>query len=368
MKRIFLLLITISTFFGCTDDGSGGGPTYDRTDLLINWSDNIIIPAYQSFNTEVDAIKTATTAFTTSPSEANLTTLRTAWETAYKSWQHVSMFEIGKAEELDYRQYMNTYPVNTTEVDDNISSGTYNLALPSLFDAQGFPALDYLLYGLASTDADILAFYTTNAKATNYKTYLSDLVNRMDDLSGQVLSDWQTTYRDIFVANTGSSSTASLDRLANDYILYYESVLRNGKIDIPAGLRSGNTPLPDKVEAFYKKDISRDLLVEALTASKNFYEGKHFGSTTTGESFKSYLVYLNTISDNENLAAEISTRFDDAILKAGTLDNSFVDQIADNNTLMLETRDKIQRVVSMIKTDMFSAMDISVDFIDADGD
>jgi hypothetical protein len=43
-----------------------------------------------------------------------------------------------------------------------------NLAL-SQFDKQGFPALDYLINGLSTTDALIVA-HTTNGNAAKYKS------------------------------------------------------------------------------------------------------------------------------------------------------------------------------------------------------
>ncbi|MGB0521740.1 MAG: imelysin family protein [Flammeovirgaceae bacterium] len=367
MKRVIPFLILMMGIFGCSDDGATDGPVYDRSAMLTNWADNIIIPAYTAFSTELTALKTAGTTFTTTPTEGNLATLRTEWKDAYIAWQAVSMFEIGKAEELLYRNNMNIYPVNTTEVEDNIASGTYNLELPSLYDAQGFPALDYLINGLAATDADIVGFYTTNGNAENYKTYLTDVITRMEDLTDQVLTDWTSGYRDTFVSNSGSSATASTDKYVNDYIFYYEKALRAGKVGIPAGNFSGST-LPENVEAFYKKDISKELLLAAIDASKNFFEGKHFNSNTTGESLKSYLEFLNTNVDGASLSSQISDQFDTARAKAATLNDNFVEQINSNNTLMLETFDELQKNVVFLKTDMLSAMSINVDFVDADGD
>ena len=369
MKRIFCVLFLLTLLIGCGDDGPNGpnSSDFDRTELLENWADNLIIPAYESFSTEMDELESATSTFTTTPSESNLTTLRTAWYDAYLAWQSVSMFEIGKAEALNFRNYMNIYPVSTTEVDDAISSGTYDLTLPSMFDAQGFPAIDYLINGLASTDADIVAFYSTNGNAANYKAFLSDVVTRMDNLTDQVLTDWQTNYRDEFVANSGSSSTSSVDRLVNDFLFYYEKSLRAGKVGIPAGVFSSSS-LPDKVEAFYKEDISRDLLLAALDATKDFYEGNHFGKSTSGESLNSYLAFLQTIVDGDDLHTAISNQFDAARAKIVALDQNFVTQINTENTKMLEAYDELQKNVVFMKVDMLQALDINVDYVDADGD
>lgn len=367
MKRIIPLLLLLSTTFGCKDEGPGDEQVYDRTDLLTNWADNLIIPAHEDFFTKITALKTATTTFTDTPSEGSLSTVRSAWKSAYIAWQNISMFEIGKAEALNFRNFMNIYPVNTTEVDQNISSGTYDLTLPSLFDAQGFPALDYLLNGLASTDAEIVAFYTTDANAANYKAYLTDVTNRMNDLSDQVLTDWKSGYRDTFVANTASSANGAVDKLVNDFLFYYEKSLRAGKVGIPAGNFS-SSPLPENVEAFYKKDISRELLLNAITASERFFYGKHFNSNTFGESLASYLDFLDAKLGDEKLSDRIGNQLAAAKTKTAELNDNFVAQISSNNTLMLETFDELQKAVVLLKVDMLSALSINVDFVDADGD
>jgi hypothetical protein len=54
-------------------------------------------------------------------------------------------------------------------IEANISTSAYNLTLLSQFDKQGFPALDYLINGLSTTDAGIVNYYSINSNATNYK-------------------------------------------------------------------------------------------------------------------------------------------------------------------------------------------------------
>ena len=58
------------------------------------------------------------------------------------------MFEIGRAEELALRKHTNIYPTNREEILSNIMSETYNLTLPSTFDQQGFPAIEFLIYAV----------------------------------------------------------------------------------------------------------------------------------------------------------------------------------------------------------------------------
>ncbi|MFD2561635.1 imelysin family protein [Aquimarina rubra] len=370
MKRFwFLMIVLVLVLAACSssDDGAGTTDNFDRKAMLENIADNIIIPAYQSFSADMAALKTATSNFVNTTDEANLVSLRQAWSTAYVSWQSVSMFEIGKAQDLLYRDFLNVYPVDVTNIEANISSGNYDLASVSLQDEQGFGALDYLLNGLSDSDATIVSFYTDATGGDNYENYLTNVVDRMNDLTSEVVSDWTGGYRDTFVNNSGSSATSSLDKLVNDFIFHYEKHLRAGKIGIPAGVFSGS-PLDDRVEARYKGDLSKTLFNANLDALQDFFNGKHFGSNTNGQSLKTYLDFLNTIKDEEDLSVLINNQFNIARTTASNLNDDFSVQVRTNNNLMLNTYDELQKNVVFLKVDMLQAISVNVDFVDADGD
>ncbi len=366
---IFLALVA-ATITACSSDSDGPEETddaFDRGAMLANWADNIIVPAYTSFNSKVVEMEAATSSFTATPTVENLQALRAVWKEAYVSFQNVSMFEIGKAEEVRFRNRLNVYPTNVSQIEDFIATGNYDFALPSTIDKQGFPALDYMLNGLAETDAEIVVFYTSNPNAEGYKNYLTTLSQTIKSLSNEVLTSWTSGYRDAFVANTSSSASGAVDKLTNDYIFYFEKALRAGKVGIPAGVFSNGT-LPQNVEAFYKKDISKELLLEAINASVNFFNGKSFNGNSNGASFKTYLDYLNTIKNGENLSALINNQFTVAKNKANELNANFVEQIETDNSKMLATYDELQRIVVLLKVDMIQALDVTIDYVDADGD
>ena len=182
------------------------------------------------------------------------------------------------------------------------------------------------------------------------------------------MDGWKNGYRDVFVSNDGASATASVDRYVNDYIFYYEKFLRAGKMGIPLGVFSGST-LPKNLEAYYKSDVSKELFLEGLSAIQDFFNGKHFGSTASGESLASYLDKLNSLKNGVDLNSAINTQFNTAREQVSGL-SSFRAEIENNNppTAMLTAYDEVQRAVPLLKVDMVSAMSISVDFVDADGD
>jgi predicted lipoprotein len=364
LKRFLGILVVAFTVYSCSSSEEAPSPSdsFDRGSMLIHVADNIIIPAHQDFMTKISALKTTGEVFTTTPNQVNLEALRTSWFTAYKNWQHIEMFNIGKAEELQYRFFMNVYPLTTSDVESNISDGSYNLESASNHDAQGFPALDYLLHGLGSSDAEILEKYTTATNHENYKKYITDVLNQMYSKTEAVVSDW-ATYRDEFVSSTSNTATSAMNKLVNDYIFYYEKGLRANKMGIPAGIFSDNQ-LPEKVEAFYKKDISKELALESIKSVIDFFNGKNYSSGATGSSFSDYLSSL----DRNDLTQTILNQFNIAKNQINTLDNNFYLQVNTDNSKMTEAYDELQKAVILLKTDMLQALSINIDYVDGDGD
>src|SRR6187402_90045 len=195
-KLIYLALIAISTIVvvqSCkkSDNGDGGtGPantSFDRKSMLTNIATNIIVPAYTSYQAATVSLDAAITTFNTTPNATNLTAVQTAFQTAYKQWQSASEFEFGPAETAQLRVNTNTYPADVTQINSNVSSGTYNPVLLANLAAKGLPALDYLLFSGADNTA-ILAQYTTDASAAKRKTYLAALSTELKNNATTVLN------------------------------------------------------------------------------------------------------------------------------------------------------------------------------------
>ena len=371
MKKTLLILSFVAVFVACSsNDGENNtdGNNYDRTALLTNWADNIIIPSYVNYQAKVQILLSNTNTFVATPTEANLQILRTSWLEAYKAYQYISMYNLGKAEEINLNMASNTYPSNAIGIESNISSGTYNLALLSQLDKQGFPALDYLINGLSTNDASIVGFYTTNTNATNYKQYLTAVVSKLKTNVDTVVTDWNSGFRNSYVANNGTSVSSSVNKTTNLFVKNFEKDIRTGKIGIPAGVFSSGVKYPEKVEGYYKNDISKELLNVSIKATQDFFNGKHFNSATTGEGLKTYLDFLNAIRNGQKLSDIINNQFATIYTVNYTLNNSFSQQVNTDNSKMIAAYDALQQNVIYIKLDMMQALNITIDYVDGDGD
>jgi hypothetical protein len=223
-----------------------------------------------------------------------------------------------------------------------------------------------MLYGIAADDTELLNFYNA-AEATAYFDYLLTLTARISSLAETVLADWTGGYRETFINNSGNNATASTDKVVNDYIFYYERFLRAGKVGIPAGVFSGS-PLANLVEAPYRNDLSRELLLEALDATQDFFNGIAYAGNTKGVSLSDYLDDLEVKNDGQLLSTVINEQFDAARTQILSLNVSLSAQVINDNIAMLQAYDALQMNVIRFKVDMLQALNISVDYVDADGD
>ena len=365
IKNSFLILLFSICIASCMTDADDQctSDDFDRGAMLNNWAENIIIPAYENYTNKLEDLKSDVVAFSDTPNQTNLEKARASWLGAYIAWQKVALFQIGKAEVLRLRDYTNTYPLDAVGVENNIASDFYDLSLSTEMDKQGFPAMDYLLNGVKDSDFEILNVYEN----TSYKNYLRAVVARLEVLASSVLQDWETSYKSIFVANDCSSATASVDKLTNDFIFNFEKHIRVAKIGKPIGFFT-NTPVPEAVEAFYKKDVSKELFVVAIQASRDFFSGKHFNSDTEGISLKSYLTDLNIEAGGRSLSEVILEKMDKALSTANGLENNFYNQIIADRDAFVVMRNELHSVVGVLKTNMIAALKIKADFNDTDGD
>jgi len=200
-KLRFLVLFVTMSLMSCGGGNNEPSPAdngKDRQVILTHWVDNIVLPSYNNFKVKFDVMKTKADVFKQSPTLSALSEFRTAWVDAYLEWQKVELFEFGPADQTTLRNFYNIYPTDVAGIGENINNPSVNLDLPASYARQGFPALDYLINGVASTDDQIISFYTNATEGTKRITYLARLVDRMNTLITNVISGW-TSYRETFI-------------------------------------------------------------------------------------------------------------------------------------------------------------------------
>lgn len=372
-KTIFgILTIFLCSLSACkTDDNNACATDFDQLSLLSNIGNNIILPSYQKLATETNDLEIAATDFVDNPSIGNLILLRNIFQTTWTTWQTASIFEFGPAETEELRSYMNNFPVFVTRLNDAISSGNYDLKTETYSYTRGFPTLDYLLYGIANSDNDIVDLYSTASDANNRKQYLKDVVALIKQKANSVYDAWKTdgaNYLNTFTATEGVANGKPLSDLVNQLNQSYE-LFKNNKIGTPISAKTGYVPiLPDNVEAVYSRQ-SLDLALAAAQANKAVFLGLANG--TDGVGLDDYLMATNATKGSEPLHTVIINQYDKTINALMDIQpSSLYDAI--NNTIndVKVAYAAAQNQVVNLKTDMPSALCISITYIDNvdDGD
>jgi predicted lipoprotein len=371
-----LLLFCVSAFMsGCGGDdreASTEDNAKDRQEILAHWADNIIKPGYANFKSKLDAMSIKAEIFTAGPTTETLTGFRQSWKETYIEWQKVELFEFGPADKYTMRNFFNIYPTDIAGISASINDPAISLDVPSSYARQGFPALDYLLNGTGNTEAEVLAYFTHATEGTKRLAYVTKLVSRMNTILTNVVTEWNGSYRDTFIAKTGLDIGSSMGLVVNAYVLNYERYIRSGKFGIPAGalVAGGGTVQPEKVEAYYQSDISLSLAQTANQASRDFFNGKNPLTGEEGPSFKTYLNALEAkdASTGTLLSSLIDSQFALAQTEMGQLSEDFALEAQSNTQGMLDVFNAMQGVVRMLKVDMTSAMSITITYTDNDGD
>lgn len=385
--RIGLFVACLCTMFlvSCGDDDSQDKTTsvQDQQEntqaneaylklLLQQWSTASAIPAFEDLVTQLTLLDNTTATFCESPTQEGLEDLQQLLWQAQQIWQVASVYNIEQVNTSvvgDLRYYTNVYPVDISDINSAISTLSYDLDTANYHDAQGFNALDYIFYGIGATRQETLALFTTDSLASNYKTYLKALTKQLLYKSNLVLTQWKA-YQDTFINANDTTATGSLAIFINRYILNLEQNIRNYKVRIPAGVFSstGET-YPDKVENFYKKDGSRDLLKKALTEVKNIFNGIYYKNPEDQDAFKSVSLkgYLQQLG-KEDLVQNIEQQFDNINEKVAVLDKDLATQINTDHLKLLAAHDEIQKLVVRFKVDMAQALNVIISYQDSDGD
>jgi predicted lipoprotein len=343
------------------DDQSGrtNAGSFDRVALLERYRSDLIAPAYDRLAEHTDALQRATDRLATDPTPERLADARTALRQARLAWQDASLFDFGPAEGVALRSGLNTYPADTTRIRANIASGSY--ALGSIADraAGGFPALDVLLH--SGSDADVLAALQSDP---DRRAYLRDNAAFVASAVRAVAEAWRGDYGDTFsdASNAGVDVGSSLGMLVNAYVRYYERVTRDGKIGIPAGVRSAGVARPGLVEAPYA-GYSAQLAAANLRAAQRLFGGTALDGDE-GVGLNDYLAALGA----SDLAGEIERAFAEAIAAVEALPDPLDKTIADDPAPAVAAFREMQDVVVLLKADMTSVLGITVTFQDNDGD
>lgn len=350
-------------------DLPGKEEPFDLSGMLSHLGENVILPDLDRFQQQTGSLEEATEAFANEPSLARLEHLKQAWFEAYLAYQRVSLYAFGPAMDQGFsmRDRLNVFPTNFENIENNIGSHDMDANFKSLV---GFPAMEYLLYGLPNeAPQQVLARFVNNPDERDRLEYLLALARDIDQKAKQIHQGWIASggnYLQAFVASDGTGEGSSLGLLVNEFNFDYE-LLKNFKFKIPLGKFDGGVVQPQKAEGYFAGN-SIALATAQLEALQAFYLGKT-ASGTDGPGFDDFLVHLNAGADQDGLLAEaIRRHFEEALQQLATLNDPLSEELATNKEAVDEVHTRLQMMVPLIKREMTSALGVKITYQDNDGD
>lgn len=374
MKRSFVLgfLASLALTAGifCSkggDDGDNDDNGFDKAGMLTNYADQILLPAYKSLQEKVNSFETLSNTFLTTRNTANQQALLDAYKQLHLQYTRVEAFNLGPAVVAALDVYLNFnggldynfntngeltgFSIDSNTIESNISSGNYDLTqyARNTFYAQGFPAINYLFFG-----PNAIQKFSNNT-ATRVK-YAKDVVSRIKSLVDKVNNDW-TAYRTDFISNTKTNVGSPIGNMINN-LAFTLDVLKGPRIGWPFGKQSNGIAFPAKVEAYFAGNSSA-LAQESMRNLKKIFTGG--GS---GKGFADYLVALK----KEELAGQVTAQFDIVISKLEAIPDPLSTTITADPAKVEAAYKEIQKLLTLIKTDVASATGVQITFMDNDGD
>lgn len=374
MKKLslFLLLpVVIMSLFSCGKSGDAGTNNpdegFDKSAMLRFYAEDIIIPGYTLLQQKVTAFQTAADNFLAAPSVSTQQTALVAYKELHIQYENVAAFQFGPAETalldnfinfsggLDYN--FNTagtltgFSVDSTGIENNITAGTYDLThlLRGTFYVQGFPAVNYLFFG-----PNAISKFSTNTAAR--VKYAKDIVTRIKTLTDNVAAAWPS-YKTDFIANTRTNVGSPIGSIVNQ-LAYQMDVMKGPRIGWPFGKQSNGIVFASKCEAYFV-GISAVLAVQNMTALKTLYT-----AGGSGKGISDYVISLNRASLNTDIIAQ----FDLVIAKLKLIPDPLSTTLTAQPALVEDAYKEIQKLLTLLKTDLASATAVQISYMDNDGD
>ena len=312
----FVVMATLS-LSSCTEDEDSAvtgeeqnqPSATDFTDLLTNQVNEVIIPTMVTYQNKMTAFVSAVNGLAASIDAVNLTATRNAHKKAYLAYQAVAVHNYYATANTGLIDNTNLYPVDPAVLDDLISNRSFNFGTTAQERANGFPAIDYMLYHAS----DGVAYFNADG---NRIDFLSALVTSMKSKSDDLVAQWSGNLITNFVSNGGTDLGSSISVQLNESLVYYEDHIRENKVGIPIGkLGPNDSPIPadaTKIESYHQslsagnEDFTLELVKAAIEEMEDFYLGES-SLQVNGTGYDDILLIRNQAAVDQDIKTLFTT-------------------------------------------------------------
>ena len=360
MNRTILLALVMT---GCTNKSETADDL--RGPLLEAWTETIILPLYEDFQTQADVLNRETTNLCSEFSEEQLATVKSQWWAVRSPWKRAEVFAFGpfKEEPLRIGPKIDFWPARTDDIEEMLTGDT-DLSGDAVqsFGATltGMPVIEYLLY---EVEEEAAVAFANDARRCLFLTGLtSDLLFHAEQMN----EAWQPdggNYADASI-NAGENTEAfdsqqeSFSEVVNSMGFTIENI-RNDKLGRPFGNSTGGNIQADKAESAFSGRSLTDIQ-DNLWGIKALYWG---------------IVDEDAMGLEDALLATGKDLTDESIERFNAADAAVFDIPEPLTASVNNEEQSIQTAIDIlgelqrhIQVDVANALAISVSFNDTDGD
>jgi predicted lipoprotein len=371
--------------------GDDGDPTpdaapidFDHSAMLDNYAHNVVLPVYETFNTDAAALAVAVTAYCdalgTADEADRLADARVAWTAAIDTWQVAEMMIIGPAssEGDSLRDLIYSFPlISGCAVDGEVMAvnndpGAYDISgvLPN---RRGLDALEYVLFTPTLDSAcspvqtpegwDALADDAKVAARCGYASHAAaDLAAQAQTLVAAWRSDGGDFAGDLASAGQAGSSFAEVDDGLNAVfaaLFYLDIQTKDEKLAKTVGLlpnscSTSGEACAAELESLYagrsKENIAANLLGFELMFTGDSPDG------TEGTGFDDYLRAFGAADLADRMIAAIAA----ARMMVDALPAALVDLLVSDYDAVVGAHAAVREITTPLKDEAPDIMRLEI--------
>jgi len=378
--RKSLIVLALGIPLGCTPASKTPLPQdgFDRTQMLINLSDNIIVPTLAAFKEDAQALDNAAKAYEANPSESERTNLQQAWTQAMVTWQRAEVYQVGPAGVAGVSTYgqglrdeIYSWPrQNPCAIDQQIVDQGYidnDFFNAALVDAYGLDALEYLAFGERDDNA-CSATATINrsgswraldesVRVERSALYASRVASHVLEKSNRIYDQWQNTFSENFKKGKGEFQNAqSVVDEVFAALYYLELRVKDKKLALPLGLNIDcrAETCPESVESYFSR-TSLSNIAENLRAGRALMTGS-LEADAEGFGFEDFLIELGA----PEVAKEMVDTLDRAIFLCEAEDRPLGQLIEEDPAAAQAIYDAVKSFTDIMKSDFVTVLNLRV--------
>ncbi len=389
---------------GCSDSSSGtsgemfvepdndnddGSSSFDEFELVSHITNNVISPAFESFNTVANEFESAVSQYCISEQafldgsiseqerSDNKAAAQQAWRNAMGQWQKIEVMQIGPLAVSNglLRNKIYSWPTtNSCAVDQDVVffnqgeiNGTPYDIRNRVVTRKGLDAAEYLLFvenlnhscdmNTAPAGWDALS---DNERSIQRCEFVEEIAGDIITSTQELLNEWNgnSGYAQSLLnaANEPGSDFDDVHQAVNritDGLFYVDAVTKDAKLAIPSGIASnqcGQNPCPEDVESVYANH-SIENIRNNLLSLQTIFTGE-VENTTSEIGFDDFLVDVGA----ETTATNINNAINNALNNLDSYEVSLSQTLVDDPNQVQLTHEQVKAITDQMKTDFINEL------------